>query len=100
MLSVALCLVASTVYLWSYHYVSAKFSHTLEGFESLRTSHGGDFGGDPSVSKSNRLHVDILRFFFIKLGYVFIDSSKMIGNFPAVLNFDWLFLKVNWFICN
>ena len=24
----------------------------------------------------------------------------MIGNFPAVLNFNWLFLKLNRFICN
>ena len=34
-------------------------------------SDGGDFwaliGGDPTGCKSNRLHVDILRFFFIKL---------------------------------
>ena len=27
-------------------------------------------GWDPSVCKSNRLHVDILRVFFIKLGYI------------------------------
>ena len=27
-------------------------------------------GWDPSVCKSGRLHVDILRFSFIKLGYV------------------------------
>ena len=27
-------------------------------------------GWDPSVCKSNRLHVDILRFSFIKLGYI------------------------------
>ena len=24
----------------------------------------------------------------------------MMGNFPAVLNFDWLFLELNWFFCN
>ena len=24
----------------------------------------------------------------------------MIGDFPAVLNFNWLFLKLHWFICN
>jgi hypothetical protein len=28
----------------------------------------GIIGWDPSVRKSNRLHVDILRFSFIKLG--------------------------------
>ena len=39
---------------------------------------------DPSLCKSNRwLHVDILRFSFIKI--YFITSSKMIGDFPAVL---------------
>ena len=27
-------------------------------------------GGDPSVCKSNRLHVDILWLSFIKLGYI------------------------------
>ena len=27
-------------------------------------------------------------------------SSKMMGNFREVLNFNRLFLKVNWFICN
>ena len=29
-------------------------------------------GWDPSVCKSNRLHVDILRFSFIKLGYILL----------------------------
>ena len=29
-----------------------------------------------------------------------IDSSKMIGNFPVILNFNWLFLKLHRFICN
>ena len=29
-----------------------------------------------------------------------IDSPKIIGNFPEVLNLDRLFLKLNWFICN
>ena len=30
----------------------------------------GTTGWDPSVCKSNRLHVDILRFSFMKLGYI------------------------------
>ena len=38
-----------------------------------------------------RLHVHILRFSFIKLGYILQNSSEMIGNFPEVLNFNWLF---------
>ena len=29
-----------------------------------------------------------------------IDSSKMISKFHEVLNFNHLFLKLNWFICN
>ena len=29
-----------------------------------------------------------------------MDSSKTIGNFPAVLNFNWPFLELNRFICN
>ena len=49
---------------------------------------------------NNRLHVGILQFPFIKLGYNFISSSKMTGNLPAVLNFNQLFLKLNRFICN
>ena len=32
----------------------------------------GTIGGDPSVCKSNRLHVDILWFSFIKLGYILL----------------------------
>ena len=55
---------------------------------------------DPSVCKSNRLHIDILRFSFIKIGYIFINSSKMTGNFPAVFNFNRLLLKLSRFICN
>ena len=29
-----------------------------------------------------------------------INSSKVIGNSPEFLNLNWLFLKLNWFICN
>ena len=37
---------------------------------------------------------------FIYLFHIIsIDSSNMIGNFPEVLNFNWLFLKLNRFIC-
>ena len=38
----------------------------------------------------------------IKLGYIllYIYSSKLIGHFPAVLNFNQLFLKLHQFICN
>ena len=54
---------------------------------------------DPSDSKSNRLHVDILWFCFHSFEVLyFIDSSKMIGNPPEVANFNRLFLKLNRFI--
>ena len=60
----------------------------------------GIIGQDPSVSKSNQLHVDIFRFFFYLSQVYSIDSSRMMGNFPEVLNFNRLFLKLNRFVCN
>ena len=56
----------------------------------------------PSVPESNRVHVDIFRFSFIKLGYICSKhSSKIFSNLPAVLmNFNQYFLKLNRFICN
>ena len=61
----------------------------------MRISDGGDFwAGSVEIlvfASQNRLHVHILQFFFIKLGYILQNSSEMIGNFPAVLNFNWLF---------
>ena len=40
-------------------------------------------------------------FGFPLLNWVYsINSSKMIGSFPAVLNFNRLFLKLNRFMCN
>ena len=36
-------------------------------------------------------------FSFSSLNWVYsIDSSKMIGSFPYIINFDHLFLKLNW----
>ena len=52
---------------------------------------------DLSVCKSNRLHPPV---FIDEIGVYSTDSSKMIGNFPAVLNFNRLFLKLNQFIRN
>ena len=46
------------------------------------------------------LHVGIFPFFFHSFEVYSIDSSKRIGNFHSVLNFNWLFLKLNLFICN
>ena len=49
---------------------------------------------NPSVSKSNWLHVVIFQYFVIDLGIYSIDSSTMTGgNFPKVLNFNRLFLN-------
>ena len=38
--------------------------------------------------------------FLYEIGVYSIDSSQIIGDFPAVLNFNRLFLKLNRFICN
>jgi hypothetical protein len=57
----------------------------------------GIVGQDPSDSKSNGLHVDIFWFSFYSFE---VYSSRMIGILPGVLNFNRLFLKLNWFICN
>jgi hypothetical protein len=47
---------------------------------------------DPSDSKSNRLDVDIFQFCFHSFEVYSIDSSKMMGNFVEVSNFNQLFL--------
>jgi len=55
---------------------ASKFKAAVGGkkMAELLGSDWGEFlgiiGRDPSVCKSNRLHVDILRFCFIKLGYI------------------------------
>ena len=60
----------------------------------------GIVGQDPSDSKSNWLHVHHLPVLLYSLEVYSIHSSKMICDSPEVSNFDWLFLKLNWFICN
>ena len=47
----------------------------------------------PSVFKSNPLHVVIFQYFLIEVEECFIYTSKMIGNYPEVLNFNRSFLK-------
>ena len=42
----------------------------VKGLEQWSGGFLGIIGWDPSVCKSNRLHIDILRFSFIKLGYI------------------------------
>ena len=57
----------------------------------------GIISHDPRVSKSNRLH--FVNFCLLSEWEVYsIDSSVMVGKFPEVLNFNWLYLKLNWFI--
>ena len=63
---------------------------------------------NPSVSKSKKLHVVIGQFSFNDLGYIlhnplkytWLIGKKMRSNFPEVLNFNQLFLKLNQFMCN
>ena len=59
---------------------------------------GHNIGQDPSVSNSNRLHVDIFRFFLISFRYVLWILLVLFGDFREVLNFEWLFFKLNRFI--
>ena len=44
-------------------------------------------GQHPSVSKSNRLPVMTFQFCFYYFEVRSLDSSKMMGNFPELLNF-------------
>ena len=55
---------------------------------------------NPSVFKSNRLHVDIYANFLYQFKINFIGSSKIMGGSSKVLNFNQLLLKLNRFICN
>ena len=46
-------------------------------------------------------NVVVFRFLFINfLEVCFMDSSNMISNYLGVWNFNWLILKLDWFICN
>jgi hypothetical protein len=90
---------------WSWDEFNIQ-SHILQGFGTTSWSTGeralkleflgrslGIIGRDRSVSKSNGLHVDI------KLTWgIFSNSSKTKDNFPKVLNFRRLFLKLSRFI--
>ena len=58
----------------------------------------GIISQNPSISKSNRLHVLFFGYFFINLKYT--HSSETTANTSEVLNFNQLFLKLNWPICN
>jgi hypothetical protein len=72
---------------------------------SIRTSDWRDFWAysvEILVSGSPTGHIlTSSGFLLLNWGVKFtINSSVMIGNFPAVLNFNRLFLKLNQFICN
>ena len=54
----------------------------------------GVIGQNPSASKSNRLNVVNLRVGFYWFEVNCIDTSRMIGNFPKVSNFNQLFFKL------
>ena len=69
-------------------------------FDPCRGRLLGIIGRDPSLSKSNQLHVHVFGILFMDLRYNSLDSSKTIDDFPEVLNFNQLFLKLKWFICN
>ena len=60
----------------------------------------GIIGQNPSVSKSNRLLILIFGVFIYYIEVCSIDSHLMMGSFPEALNFNWLFFKLNRFICN
>jgi hypothetical protein len=72
-----------------------KAQHCLERYL-------GRISQDPTASKSNWLHVDFTFVWFSLLirGTFSIDSSKMISYLPFVLISNWVFLKLNRFICN
>ena len=86
--------------LWSYSGVVLRAQdHFINSQKCVRSSArevvwAYRVGQDPSDSKSNRLHVHIFRFWCFHAFEVYsIDSSKMTGKLPDVLDF-------NRFICN
>ena len=53
----------------------------------------------PSVSQVQPVTCWHPPVFLLWIGEYSKYSSNMNGNFPAILNFNWFFLKLNWFIC-
>ena len=45
----------------------------------------------PSLFKSNHLHVDIFQSFLYEFEVYSLNFSKMIGNFPKIMNFNRFF---------
>ena len=50
-------------------------------------------GQDPSASKSSQVHVVMFRFVFVGVGYIPLDSSRMMCNIPVDLNFNQVVLN-------
>ena len=55
-------------------------------------------GQNPSVSKPNRVTCRHPLVFLYEFEVYFMYSSETIGSFVEVLNFNRVFLKLNWFI--
>ena len=76
--------------------VALKLDFTAQDAHCLPTDYERTIPGiilatinqDPGESKSNRLHVEIFRFFNLSIQACSTDSSKMMGNFPEVFNFS------------
>jgi hypothetical protein len=80
--------------LWAGHELQIPIS--VPGAEFL-----GIIGQNPCVSKSNRWHCVVLFWFSLLIEIYSIDSSNKVHNYPEVLNFNQLFLKLNQIIiCN
>ena len=66
---------------------------------SSRTNQGDNWskiGQNASVSKSNWLHVEFVQFCLDQFEVYSTYSSKMIGNFPKLLNSNRLYFKLDW----
>ena len=73
----------------------------MEWFLAMPVKSLGFVSQNPSDSKSNQLNIDmILPVLLYSVEVYSRDSSNIIGNSPEVSNFNWLFLKLNRFICN
>ena len=82
----------------SISHATAKFGYLSR--QSLENFFWGIISRDPSVSKSNQLHVDIFRVFLYYCEVYSLNSSKMIYKFLEVLKSHRLNPKPNGFICN
>ena len=96
----------ATIIIHSYMCVCVYLAHMQPFYRLLRATTpqwSGRFlgitGWDPSVCKFNR-YMSTSSGFPLLNGVYSIDSIRTVGNYPAVLNFNRLFLKLNRFNCN